>query len=133
MRGGVMDLGELMRSVAEAASSNSKTPGDSKLPLAEAQLMELSSMAADYVAGCRFSPGDIVRPKANAFLKHQDRPHVVLEVYEKPYVSHDDQNMSGPMNGGRYDVRVAAYVDDGKICAWVTEAWMYEPWPRTEG
>jgi hypothetical protein len=107
-----------------------------RLPVHEAQVMTLREYFADYASGCRFKPGDLVTPKRSSVVQGAGLPHIVVEVLADPirnFDAPDPSDTGGSRYGARLDMRVICYHEgSGRVAAWWTESWMFEPYTGEE-
>lgn len=103
-------------------------------PLAEAQVMELTDLFERVKAGNPFKPGDLVTPRSNSYLKLAGEPHIVLETFDPPHRSWDDDSPSSMVHGMTVDTRIAAVTEEGQLAYWTVDSSMLETWsPVTNG
>lgn len=109
-----MGLAELL---AEMRDDREDRDGREPAMAAEA-LVEFQNSYAAFLVGCPFKVGDLITPRRGTVVKGAGKPHVVLEVREKP-----EPNFAGEDGtvgfGSRNDVRVASFHGNTIARHWV--------------
>lgn len=96
----------------------------------EAAIHRMTEWKNRYVKGSpQFKVGDIVQPSRDSNIKGHGRPHMVIDVLEKPYFNFTG-NADGCHFGQRIDMRVLVIIKDKAIPFWV-ESWQYEAWKES--
>ena len=110
------DLGELLGERVERKSPPA---------MAADLLVEYRERYQDFLAGCRFRPGDLVTPLANSITVGAGEPCVVLELRTSTPVF--EGNPDYVRYGQRFDMRIARFMEDSIARFWV-ESVDYEPY-----
>lgn len=96
----------------------------------EAAIHRMTEWKERYLRGAaQFKVGDVVQPMRDSNIKGHGRPHMVIDVLEKPYFNFTG-NADGCHFGQRIDMRVLVIIKDKAIPFWV-ESWQYEPWKES--
>lgn len=120
-----MSLSDLL---SEMASERNEKPV--RLPLPEAQIMELKALQQRYAAPCPYVSGDLVTPRGNCNVKGAGLPHIVLEV-GRPSEAAEPESTASNGYGRRIDMRVACYSErKASIAAFWVESFEFEPYSQ---
>jgi len=121
-------LEEILSRLASAASDSSegrvKKDGRGNTMPREVAALELSGVAARYLSGNPFKPGDLVTPRKGFNVIGDGEPHVVVDVFDRLPVG--EQTIEG--HGNQYprpDMRIIAYTHDAFV-PFLGESWCYE-------
>ncbi len=83
----------------------------------------LKEISARYAAGNPFKVGELITPRKGYGIKGEGRPHVVVEIADKPLVSTSGGSGS-PEFGARLDIRVIC--EQCHVHAYWMESWQFE-------
>lgn len=109
-----MGIAELL---AEMAQDRDDNTGKQPAMAAEA-LVEFQKGYAAFLSGCSFKPGDLITPRKGTNMKGAGKPHVVLEVRDRPDPIFIDEPGTTQF-GARCDLRVASFYGDTMARHWV--------------
>lgn len=109
-----MGLAELL---AEMRDDREDRYGREPAMAAEA-LVEFQKSYAAFLVVCPFKVGDLITPRKGTSMKGAGKPHVVLEVIDRPAPHFTDEPGSTAF-GRRFDVRVASFYGGDMARHWV--------------
>ncbi|MEZ2410500.1 hypothetical protein AB6806_27265 [Bosea sp. RCC_152_1] len=103
--------------LADIAGERDESDGREPAMAAEV-LVEFQKTYADFLTGCPFKPGDLITPRRGTNMKGAGKPHVVLEVRDRPD-PHFAEGAGSTQFGRRNDIRVASFYGDTMARHWV--------------
>ncbi len=119
MRSIELDLGEMLARASggrDQQEQHRQTPDD-------VLAITLKEISARYAAGNPFKVGELITPRKGYGIKGEGRPHVVVEIAEKPLVP-GETNSGSPDFGARLDIRVIC--EQCHLHAYWNESWQFE-------
>lgn len=118
-----MSLAELL---AEAMSNDRED--DREPAMAVEALLDYAGSYSNFLKASPFKPGDLVTPRKGTNMKGSGKPHVVLEVRERPE-PHFIEDADGTTYGRRCDIRIASFYGSTIARHWV-ESIDFDPFKR---
>lgn len=89
-------------------------------------LVEYRDSYQRFLAGCRFSQGDLVTPLASSHIVGAGEPCVVLETRSAGLTFTGERD--APSFGARFDMRIARFMDGDTIVRFWVESVDFEPY-----
>lgn len=119
-----MKRGSFLDMMREMHAEDSR---DERLPVPEAQVMNLLELAKGYRKH-DYAPGDLVTRRRQTGGETKGRPHLVLETLDNPAPDFNESiDPTSQVYGARRDVRVLVCMGSA-YCAFWCESWELEPY-----